>query len=68
MALVPALLSLHRAPSVKFIESAARERTLASPSTASSIPAASLTTIRCSDSLAMEAKQSRISGAAAASG
>ena len=68
IALVPAPPSLHRVPSAKFIESAARIRTLGLPSTQSRMPLASLTTIRWPDSSALAARQDRISGAISASG
>ncbi len=68
IALVPAPFSLHRAPSVKFIESAAAMRTLAFPPIHSSSPSASLMTMRCADSSAMAVRLSSITGNAAASG
>ena len=68
IALVPAPPSDHSVPSAKFIESAARSRTVALPSTHSSTPLASETTIRCWDSSAVAARHERISGAISASG
>ena len=63
IAFVPAPLSLHSAPMAKFIEFAAASRTPGAPSSQSSVPSASLTTIRCAASSAMPARHSRISGA-----
>src|SRR5919197_480245 len=60
MAFVPAPCSFHRAPSAKFIASAARERTLALPSSWSRTPAASLRAMRCSDSSAMLPRPQRM--------
>ncbi len=68
IALVPAPFSLHRAPSVKFIESAAAMRTFALPPIHSRSPSASLTTIRWADSSAMAVRLSSIKGRAAPSG
>ena len=68
IAFVPAPLSLHSAPTAKFIEFAAASRTRGDPSSHSSIPSASLTTIRCAASSAIPAKHSRTSGAADTSG
>ena len=68
IAFVPAPLSLHSAPTAKFIEFAAESRTPGAPSSHSSVPSASLTTIRCAASSAMPAKHSRISGATVTSG
>ena len=63
IAFVPAPPSLHSAPTAKFIEFAAASRTAGAPSSHSSVPSASLTTIRCAASSAIPARHSRISGA-----
>ena len=68
IALVPAPPSLHSAPTAKFIEFAAASRTWGAPSSHSSVPSASLTTIRCAASSAIPARHSRISGATDTSG
>ena len=67
-ALVPAPASLHSAPSTKFISSAARLRSVTSPRMLSSIPEASLMTMRWSASTDATDMHSSISGAAIASG
>ena len=56
------------APTAKFIELAAARRTLGEPSSHSSVPSASLMTIRWAASSAMPAMHSRISGALETSG
>ena len=68
IALVPAPPSLHSAPTAKFIEFAAARRTWGAPSSHSSVPSASLTTIRCAASSEIPARHSRISGATDSSG